>query len=295
MKRAYYSLLKYCADPARGENVNVGVLAVGAHGYGLRLLDRFSHVKAAQPDFAPGVLEAHRVAVHRFFRSRPFYISQPDGHKIPSTRISREVLAEFAARCAGPILSYGPILRVEGDIDSNFSLQSLLHDLYESFVLPLPLARSEERKRKERVKTILRNEFDACDFFNPDKYRHPMQIDEPVELRARGYRLPLSFSFDNGTLHAFEPIDALEHEGLTQLREVALVAMIFQKLREEFGNRVRTYACLVRPPGSPQIRELRILREHARIIDLSRRDIKEDFFLRLHRRLRPRDAEFLIR
>jgi len=293
MKRAYYAILRYCPDPIRGETANAGVLLVGANTYAFRAIDRFGAVRQWMSGFDERLLEAHRSAIHQFFRQKPYYLHQADGHKTTTNRIGREVLAEFAARFSGPSLCYGPVCRVEGNIDSDFSLQTLLADLFEQFVTRRAAPANDDKKRKERVKTILRNELESCDFLSAEKYRFPLVQDETVELSGRGYRLPLTFSFDNGTLHVIEPVDALEHEGITELREVALVSMIFQKLREDLGQRVRTYAVLVRPPGGSQLRELRILREHAKIVDLSHKGDREAFFLKLHQWMRPRSPEFL--
>jgi hypothetical protein len=293
MKRAYYTVLKYCPDPVRGESVNMGILAVGAHSFRFQCLDRFSHLRGYWGDVNEGRLFQHQAEVQRFFTQRHFHILQSDGQRRPTNRLSLDVLKEFTSRFSGPGLFYSQICRVEGNIDSSFALDSLTTDLFEQIVQRKQAAPTPAKKRKERVKTILKNEFDACDFFNSEKYRHPLQADRNLELPGRGYNLPMSFSFDNGTVHVFEPIDALEQESLNELREVALVAMIFQKLRDELGNRVKTYACLVRPPSNRQLREIRILREHAKIIDLTKKSKTEAFYLKMHKWLGPRSPEFL--
>src|SRR5690606_23047259 len=200
-------------DPLRGELFNVGLTLIGAHTYAFRMLDRFTALRSYVGEFDQRLLDAHSHEIEHFFKARPYYLRQPDGYKKSTNRLTREVLEEFVTQHTGPQLSYGPVCRVEGNIDSTFALQNLLTDLFEQFVLRRPSVRTEVAKRKERVKTILRNEFDACDFFNPEKYRSPMHTDQAFELPRHGYTLPLSFSFNSGgRLYVFEAIDAIEQE-----------------------------------------------------------------------------------
>jgi len=291
VKLAHYALLRYCPDPVRGESANVGVLVIGQNHHRLRLLELQGPLRQFMPDFDMKLLQRHKLAVESFFRTRPYRVLHPDGRLTEVNRPTRDVLEEFTRRFAGPMLYYLPPTRVEGNIDTPFALDSLVNDLAEQFLGRRFTPEVGDKQRKERVKTILRNEFDACDFFNTAKYKHPLKAEQSVLLKKRGYSLPLSFSFDNGKLHVFEPIDALEGESIRELRDVSLVALIFHELKAEFGDKVKPYACLVRPPGGPEVRELMILREFATILDMSDKAAREKFFLDLHQKLHPKDGE----